>query len=203
MRSAYRPARDCFIHEMAHVWASIRKAYSLLLRRHPFCRYDYSLKPGWKLERYGLEQQAEIIKHIFLLRNGREGHGRTARLSNMTGYCLSNGATDPAACASAILRPIARRRCQGRLPILSPDAKPRPILPGMQATRQRQYRQPNSQIRQTPSAREYHAGPRSIPCATACAPSTIWNNAATIKKLQRQTHYRDIFGAVSSDKDRD
>ena len=58
-----------FIHEMTHVWQH-QRGVSLILRRHPFCRYDYSLKPGWTLERYGLEQQAEIIRHIFLLRNG-------------------------------------------------------------------------------------------------------------------------------------
>ncbi len=38
--------------------------------RHPFCRYDYALKPGWSLSRYGLEQQAEIVRHAFLLRQG-------------------------------------------------------------------------------------------------------------------------------------
>ncbi|HSX54139.1 MAG TPA: vgr related protein [Sphingomonas sp.] len=58
-----------FIHEMTHVWQH-QKGIFLPLRRHPFCRYDYSLKPGWRLERYGLEQQAEIIRHIFLLRRG-------------------------------------------------------------------------------------------------------------------------------------
>ena len=60
-----------FIHEMAHVWqAQTCGAWHLPLRRHPFCRYDYSLKPGWTLERYGLEQQAEIVRHAFLLRRG-------------------------------------------------------------------------------------------------------------------------------------
>lgn len=58
-----------FIHEMTHVWQH-QKGIFLPLRRHPFCRYDYTLKPGWKLEQYGLEQQAEIVKHVFLLRNG-------------------------------------------------------------------------------------------------------------------------------------
>jgi hypothetical protein len=43
--------------------------------RHPFCRYDYALRPGWRLERYGLEQQAEIVKHAFLLRRGRRVRG--------------------------------------------------------------------------------------------------------------------------------
>jgi hypothetical protein len=58
-----------FIHEMTHVWQH-QRGIRLILRRHPFCRYDYSLKPGWTLERYGLEQQAEIVRHIFLLRRG-------------------------------------------------------------------------------------------------------------------------------------
>lgn len=60
-----------FIHEMTHVWQVQTKGrWHLVLRRHPFCRYDYALKPGWPLERYGLEQQAEIVRHAFLLRNG-------------------------------------------------------------------------------------------------------------------------------------
>jgi hypothetical protein len=59
-----------FIHEMVHVWQH-QKGMFLPIRRHPFCRYDYSLKPGWRLERYGIEQQAEIVRHIFLLRRGR------------------------------------------------------------------------------------------------------------------------------------
>jgi hypothetical protein len=60
-----------FIHEMTHVWqAQTRGKYYLLLMRGPLCRYSYSLKPGWKLERYGLEQQAEIIRHAFMLRSG-------------------------------------------------------------------------------------------------------------------------------------
>jgi hypothetical protein len=60
-----------FIHEMTHVWqAQSRGKYYLPLMRHPFCRYRYSLRPGWPFERYGLEQQAEIVRHVFLLRNG-------------------------------------------------------------------------------------------------------------------------------------
>lgn len=59
-----------FIHEMTHVWQAQRKGdWYLVLMRHPFCRYSYSLKPSWPLERYGLEQQAEIVRHAFLLRN--------------------------------------------------------------------------------------------------------------------------------------
>ena len=58
-----------FIHEMTHVWQH-QKGINLLLKRHPFCRYDYSLKPGWALDRYGLEQQAEIVRHAFLIKRG-------------------------------------------------------------------------------------------------------------------------------------
>ena len=58
-----------FIHELVHVWQH-QKGIFLPLKRHPFCRYDYSLKPGWKLTQYGIEQQAEIVRHVFLLKNG-------------------------------------------------------------------------------------------------------------------------------------
>ncbi|WP_162935610.1 vgr related protein [Tsuneonella amylolytica] len=68
---AGRIAQGLFIHEMTHVWQTqTRGDWYLLLHRHPFCRYDYSLKPGWNLERYGIEQQAQIVKHAFWLRNG-------------------------------------------------------------------------------------------------------------------------------------
>jgi hypothetical protein len=60
-----------FIHEMTHVWqAQTRGRFYLPLMRHPFCRYDYALKPGQRFERYGLEQQGEIMRHAFLLREG-------------------------------------------------------------------------------------------------------------------------------------
>lgn len=61
-----------FIHEMTHVWqAQTRGRWFLVLMRWPFDRYSYTLKPGWPLERYGLEQQAEIVRHYFLLSKGR------------------------------------------------------------------------------------------------------------------------------------
>jgi len=65
-----------FIHEMVHVWqAQTRGRWYLVMRRHPWCRYDYALKPGWTLEQYGLEQQAEIVRHAFLLRHGAQVAG--------------------------------------------------------------------------------------------------------------------------------
>jgi hypothetical protein len=60
-----------FVHEMTHVWqAQSRGRFYLPLMRHPFCRYDYRLKPGRSFEGYGLEQQGEIMRHAFLLREG-------------------------------------------------------------------------------------------------------------------------------------
>jgi hypothetical protein len=68
-----------FIHEMVHVWqAQTLGEWYLVLRRHPWCRYDYALKPGWKLEQYGIEQQAEIVRHAFLLRRGAQVAGVAA-----------------------------------------------------------------------------------------------------------------------------
>src|SRR3546814_8136163 len=60
-----------FIHEMTHVaqsqWGG---RYYLPLIRHPFCRYDYTIRPGQAFGHYGIEQQAEIVRHAFLLRRG-------------------------------------------------------------------------------------------------------------------------------------
>ena len=44
--------------------------WHLILLRHPFCRYRYRLVPGRPFHRYGLEQQAEIVRHLFLMRRG-------------------------------------------------------------------------------------------------------------------------------------
>jgi hypothetical protein len=60
-----------FIHEMTHVWQSqLRGRFYLPLMRHPFCRYSYALEDGRPFERYGLEQQAEIVRHVFLAQRG-------------------------------------------------------------------------------------------------------------------------------------
>jgi hypothetical protein len=64
-------AQGHFLHEMTHVWqAQTQGRWHLLLRRHPWCRYDYALRPGLRLAQYGREQQAEIVRHAFLLREG-------------------------------------------------------------------------------------------------------------------------------------
>jgi len=60
-----------FIHEMTHVWQAQKGGPLYLpLMRHPFCRYAYELKPGKPFREYGLEQQAEIVRHVFLAERG-------------------------------------------------------------------------------------------------------------------------------------
>ena len=60
-----------FVHEMTHVWQTQQRGRLWLpLMRHPLCRYDYSLVPGKQLACYGIEQQAEIIRHAWLARIG-------------------------------------------------------------------------------------------------------------------------------------
>jgi len=58
-----------FIHEMVHVWQH-QKGVFLPLARHPFCRYDYDIEAGKNFSRYGIEQQPEIVRHVFLLMQG-------------------------------------------------------------------------------------------------------------------------------------
>ena len=66
-------AQGFFIHEMTHVWQAQRHGRLYLpLRRHPFSRYRYVFEPGKPFERYGLEQQAEIVRHVFLAERGVE-----------------------------------------------------------------------------------------------------------------------------------
>ena len=60
-----------FIHELTHVWQTQAKGrFYLILMRHPFCHYAYEFQPGRPFNRYGLEQQAEIVKDIFLASHG-------------------------------------------------------------------------------------------------------------------------------------
>ncbi len=60
-----------FIHEMTHVWQTqTRGRFYLVLMRHPFCRYGYRIIDGRPFGRYGLEQQAELVRHRFLADRG-------------------------------------------------------------------------------------------------------------------------------------
>jgi hypothetical protein len=67
------------IHELTHVWQAQRGGrWYLPLARHPFCRYAYKWVPGRPFARYGIEQQAEIVRHTFLLRRGIQVAGKPA-----------------------------------------------------------------------------------------------------------------------------
>jgi len=68
-RDAGLGAQGLFIHEMVHVWQH-QQGLFLPIRRHPFCRYRYAIEPNRPFRRYGIEQQAEIVRHAFLLRHG-------------------------------------------------------------------------------------------------------------------------------------
>lgn len=60
-----------FIHELTHVWQTQKRGrFYLPLMRHPFCKYHYALTAGRRFEDYGLEQQAEIVRHRFLADRG-------------------------------------------------------------------------------------------------------------------------------------
>ena len=57
-----------FLHEMTHVWQH-RSGQNLLIRRLPLALYRYRLVEGRSFAAYGVEQQAEIIRHTHLLRH--------------------------------------------------------------------------------------------------------------------------------------
>ena len=60
-----------FIHEMVHVWQTQHRGrWWLPLMRHPFCRYGYTYREGLPFTRYGIEQQAEIVRHWFMAKRG-------------------------------------------------------------------------------------------------------------------------------------
>ena len=62
-----------FIHELTHVWQTQRSCRLFLpLMRHPFCRYRYRLTAGKPFHHYGIEQQAEIVRHRFLADRGAQ-----------------------------------------------------------------------------------------------------------------------------------
>ena len=60
-----------FVHEMTHIWqAQTKGRFYLPLMRHPFCRYAYEVESGRPFGNYGIEQQAEIVRHAFIQRLG-------------------------------------------------------------------------------------------------------------------------------------
>lgn len=75
---ANRDDQGLFIHEMTHVWQHQRGLF-LPLRRPPFARYRYDITPRKAFARYGIEQQAEIVRHAFLMRLGWRIEGKPPR----------------------------------------------------------------------------------------------------------------------------
>lgn len=63
------PTRGLFVHELAHAWQH-QHGIPLAWVRWPFQRYGYRVKPGRRFSEYGLEQQAEIVRHAYLQREG-------------------------------------------------------------------------------------------------------------------------------------
>ena len=59
-----------FLHEITHVWQH-QTGLNLIVARGPFARYRYlPMRAGRAFERYGVEQQAEIVRHYWLLTHG-------------------------------------------------------------------------------------------------------------------------------------
>ena len=57
------------VHELVHCWQH-QQGMSVALRGAFDRRYVYVLEPGKPFAAYGIEQQAEIVAHAFLLRRG-------------------------------------------------------------------------------------------------------------------------------------
>ena len=92
--AASRMMQGLFLHEMTHVWQAQRGGrWFLPLMRHPFCRYAVRLRPGRRFGRYGLEQQAELVRHAFLLREGERiaGTGTLADYARLLPFGRPNG----------------------------------------------------------------------------------------------------------------
>lgn len=60
-------AQGHFIHEMTHIWQH-QAGLLMPLARLPGASYRYHLKPGRPFRAYGLEQQAEMVRHAFMQR---------------------------------------------------------------------------------------------------------------------------------------
>lgn len=62
--------RALVVHELVHVWQH-QQGVDLVRARKPFASYRYlPLKPGKPFGAYGIEQQAEIVRHAYVLREG-------------------------------------------------------------------------------------------------------------------------------------
>lgn len=67
-----RGEQGWLIHELAHCWQARRGVFlaGAKLRALGVRAYRYQLTPGKPLGAYNIEQQAEIVRHLFLARIG-------------------------------------------------------------------------------------------------------------------------------------
>lgn len=62
-------AQAWLVHELVHVWQHQQRR-NVILGRLANPRYRYRLAPGKAFADYGIEQQAQIVTHAFILRHG-------------------------------------------------------------------------------------------------------------------------------------
>jgi hypothetical protein len=64
-------AQGLFIHELTHCWQAARGRVLALAKLKAIGRraYRYRLTPGQPFSAYNIEQQAEIVRHLFLARS--------------------------------------------------------------------------------------------------------------------------------------
>jgi hypothetical protein len=68
--TAHLGLRALVVHELVHVWQH-QRGVNLVRARKPFSPYRYlPLTPGKPFAAYGVEQQAEIVRHAYVLREG-------------------------------------------------------------------------------------------------------------------------------------
>lgn len=82
MFSKWRAARDFagaplddrgwFVHELAHVWQAAHGVFLASAKLHALGRkaYEYKPWPGAKFADFNIERQAEIARHLYLVREG-------------------------------------------------------------------------------------------------------------------------------------
>lgn len=79
--SAQLSEQGWFIHELAHVWQAERGVMLPLAKLGALGAhaYGYTARDGAALNSYNIEQQAEIMRHLFLARASAQAGGAPSR----------------------------------------------------------------------------------------------------------------------------
>lgn len=79
--SAHLNEQAWFIHELAHVWQAERGTMLPVAKLGALGAhaYAYSARDGAAFNSYNIEQQAEIVRHLFLARAGATAKGAPPR----------------------------------------------------------------------------------------------------------------------------